>query len=81
MPKIFRYGLNRIKEHLEPLIKKGLSSILVFGVIDQLQKVYNFLKIILNFQNHCIQICHSKCYSKLEIKNLDHFYKCLSPKI
>lgn len=39
MPGISRFGVNALRKHLEPLIQKGLSSILVFGVIEQLPKV------------------------------------------
>ena len=38
MPGVSRYGINKLKHHLQPLIEKGLSSILVFGVIDKLPK-------------------------------------------
>lgn len=38
MPGINRYGINRLKEHLNILVQNGLSSILVFGVIDSLIK-------------------------------------------
>ncbi|KAH8369683.1 hypothetical protein KR093_000595 [Drosophila rubida] len=34
MPGIFRFGLNRLREHLTPLMKKGLSSVLLFGVVE-----------------------------------------------
>lgn len=38
MPGIFRFGINKLKEHLSPLIEKGLSSILLFGVPEKLEK-------------------------------------------
>ncbi|KAK4881153.1 hypothetical protein RN001_004472 [Aquatica leii] len=38
MPGISRHGINRLKEHLEPLAAKGLHSILLFGVITSLPK-------------------------------------------
>lgn len=38
MPGISRYGINKLKEHLQNVISKGLTSILVFGVIDSLAK-------------------------------------------
>lgn len=39
MPGISRYGINRLKEHLEIVVGNGLKSILVFGVIEKLPKV------------------------------------------
>ncbi|XP_065156735.1 delta-aminolevulinic acid dehydratase [Atheta coriaria] len=41
MPGVSRFGVNKLKTHLEPLIVKGLSSILLFGVIDKLPKDAN----------------------------------------
>lgn len=38
MPGVSRYGLNALKKHLEPLVAKGLSSILIFGVVDKIPK-------------------------------------------
>lgn len=38
MPGVCRYGVNKIIPFLEPLVKKGLSSILIFGVISSLPK-------------------------------------------
>lgn len=40
MPGISRYGINRLKEHLDKVIENGLQSVLLFGVIDKLPKVY-----------------------------------------
>ena len=37
-PKVYRYGVNKIVTALEPLVKKGLSSVLLFGVIKTLPK-------------------------------------------
>lgn len=34
MPGLARMGVNKLKEHLEPLVAKGLSSLLLFGVVD-----------------------------------------------
>lgn len=45
MPGISRFGVNRVLEHLGPLVKKGLKSILLFGVIKNLPKVRYFFKI------------------------------------
>lgn len=39
MPGISRLGVNQAIKHLEPLVAKGLKSILVFGVIETLPKV------------------------------------------
>lgn len=39
MPGISRYGINRLKEHLEIVVGNGLKSILLFGVIEKLSKV------------------------------------------
>ncbi|KAF5299339.1 hypothetical protein FQA39_LY02512 [Lamprigera yunnana] len=38
MPGISRYGINRLKDHLQLLVAKGLRSILLFGVINELPK-------------------------------------------
>jgi porphobilinogen synthase len=38
MPGVKRWGLNRISGHLEPLVKAGLQSILIFGVADDATK-------------------------------------------
>jgi len=46
MPGVARYGLNRLKMHLEPLVANGLSSILLFGVIDTLTKVRKSSRVI-----------------------------------
>lgn len=39
MPGISRLGVNQAIKHLEPLVAKGLKSILLFGVIETLPKV------------------------------------------
>ncbi|RZB40182.1 ALAD and/or DEAD domain containing protein [Asbolus verrucosus] len=38
MPGVSRYGLNKLQGHLEPLVQKGLTSVLLFGVVDKLPK-------------------------------------------
>lgn len=38
MPGISRFGINKLRLHLDPLITKGLKSILLFGVIDYISK-------------------------------------------
>lgn len=39
MPGIYRQGLNHLKALLDPVVENGLTSILVFGVINRLTKV------------------------------------------
>lgn len=39
MPGVYRYGVGRLVDELKPLVAKGLSSVLLFGVITQLSKV------------------------------------------
>lgn len=34
MPNQFRWGVNRLEEFLGPLVKKGLRSVILFGVIE-----------------------------------------------
>lgn len=34
MPGVARMGINKLKEHLAPLVQKGLKSILIFGVVS-----------------------------------------------
>lgn len=38
MPGVCRYGINSLKAHLTPLIELGLSSILLFGIVDDCSK-------------------------------------------
>ncbi|PVD22240.1 hypothetical protein C0Q70_18048 [Pomacea canaliculata] len=38
MPGIRRYGINRLKEAVAPLIAKGLKSVLIFGVPGKVEK-------------------------------------------
>ena len=38
MPGIYRFGVNRLENHLAPLLKAGLSSVLLFGVPMNLVK-------------------------------------------
>lgn len=38
MPGVHRYGLHRLRALLEPLVAKGLSSVLLFGTITDLPK-------------------------------------------
>lgn len=39
MPGIYRYGINHLKQMLQPLVAKGLRSVLLFGVINDEMKV------------------------------------------
>ncbi|ENN73615.1 hypothetical protein D910_04774 [Dendroctonus ponderosae] len=38
MPGVCRYGINKLKEHLDGLVKNGLTSIMAFGVAESLHK-------------------------------------------
>lgn len=38
MPGVHRYGLNKLRAMLEPLVAKGLASVLLFGTITDLPK-------------------------------------------
>jgi len=39
MPGVYRYGINQLEKMLQPLVAKGLQSILLFGVSKHLEKV------------------------------------------
>lgn len=39
MPGVSRYGLNALIGHLKELVPKGLDSVLLFGVVEGLEKV------------------------------------------
>lgn len=39
MPGVYRYGINQLRKMLQPLVSKGLQSILLFGVSKHLKKV------------------------------------------
>ncbi|XP_071856019.1 porphobilinogen synthase isoform X1 [Bombus fervidus] len=38
MPGVYRYGINHLRKMLQPLVSKGLQSILLFGVSKHLKK-------------------------------------------
>lgn len=38
MPSVYRFGLKKLIDHLTPLVELGLKSVLLFGVIDKLEK-------------------------------------------
>ncbi len=40
MPGQARYGVNKLVEFLTPIVKKGLESVLLFGVPSTIPKVY-----------------------------------------
>lgn len=39
MPGVYRYGINQLENMLQPLVAKGLQSVLLFGVSQHLDKV------------------------------------------
>lgn len=43
MPGVHRYGINQLEQVLQPLVAKGLQSVLLFGVSQHLEKV-SFIK-------------------------------------
>lgn len=45
MPGVSRFGINQVIKHLEPLVQKGLKTVLLFGVIETLPKVKSNLSI------------------------------------
>lgn len=59
MPGVSRFGINQLKTFLAPLIRKGLSSVLLFGVVENTAKVSwnqitihtNKLAKLINLQN------------------------------
>uniref|UniRef100_A0A6P7H5J7 Delta-aminolevulinic acid dehydratase n=1 Tax=Diabrotica virgifera virgifera TaxID=50390 RepID=A0A6P7H5J7_DIAVI len=38
MPGISRYGINKLRDHLQDVVKNGLQSVLLFGVVEKLSK-------------------------------------------
>jgi len=50
MPDVYRYGINQLEKMLQPLVAKGLQSVLLFGVTQYLEKV-TFIKHIVFFLN------------------------------
>ncbi|XP_011168510.1 delta-aminolevulinic acid dehydratase isoform X2 [Solenopsis invicta] len=38
MPGVYRYGINHLEKMLQPLVAKGLQSVLLFGVSQHLEK-------------------------------------------
>ena len=39
MPGVYRYGINQLKIMLQPLIAKGLQSVLLFGGSENSKRV------------------------------------------
>ena len=42
MPGQARYGIKKLQNFLDPLVKNGLKCVLIFGVPSKLPKVGNF---------------------------------------
>ena len=40
MPGVARYGINKLRDALKPLIEKGLKTVLIFGVPGNIIKVW-----------------------------------------
>jgi len=40
MPGVARYGINKLREALEPVVKDGLKTVLIFGVPAKISKVW-----------------------------------------
>nr|CAH7725284.1 unnamed protein product [Callosobruchus chinensis] len=38
LPGVSRFGINKLKQHLDNVVRNGLQSILLFGIIDNLPK-------------------------------------------
>lgn len=38
MPGVSRFGINQLKTYLDPLVSAGLTSVLLFGVVDNAEK-------------------------------------------
>lgn len=49
MPGVCRYGINKLKEHLAAIVGNGLTSVLLFGVTEKLEKVIIILTLIFDF--------------------------------
>ena len=39
MPGQARYGINKLRDAIKPLVEKGLKTVLIFGVPEKIQKV------------------------------------------
>lgn len=39
MPGVYRFGINQLENMLTPLVAKGLQSVLLFGILQHLEKV------------------------------------------
>lgn len=56
MPGVARYGINKLRQALEPMVQNGLKCVLIFGVpsklpkvSDQFLKVYDYIHMCLNY--------------------------------
>lgn len=59
LPNVYRFGINRLKEFLEPIIQLGLKSVLLFGVLCKLKKVNIF-------KNYLFQYSFQLIYYKID---------------
>jgi len=50
MPGVYRYGINQLEKMLQPLVAKGLQSVLLFGVSQHLEKVILIKSAILSLK-------------------------------
>ena len=46
---VIRIGINHLDKVLDPLVKKGLKSVLLFGVLSRLTKVMNSFPIAMPY--------------------------------
>jgi delta-aminolevulinic acid dehydratase/porphobilinogen synthase len=64
LPGQRRWGVDRLEEFLGPLVKKGLSSVILFGVPLQAEKVISNADILLwpdvNGQYHRMNVGHQQ---------------------
>lgn len=60
MPGVYRYGINQLEKMLQPLVAKGLQSVLLFGVSQHLEKVI--------FIKHNNNVIFLKLYKKNIVK-------------
>jgi len=71
MPGVYRYGINQLEKMLEPLIAKGLQSVLLFGVSKHLEKVTFIM-------HHNIEILVTFIIKKANFNNMiEKFYLIL----
>ena len=74
MPGVHRYGINKLKPHLDLLVKKGLSSILLFGVISTLPKVkFKFVYLFWWLSRLHFRIILAHLRIVIQIQLLEHY--------